>query len=451
MRQHTTLLPLMLGVCWVFGCASESPDGKSQSPQQPTNSTDSAKTTSDAGVNDKTSASKSDKPNEVKPEDVDQPSVTEKLPELSMESVPKAPRPKQEPDSDEPADDATTAILNNRANPDVGKLLGLLEHRNASVRKGALYGIERIFRREEEVTIADEDAKKIGARLLDQNESVRGAAMMVVRKLAPPSSAVLPFMVTATENEDPDFVERLVTMMGTEYRTVSAPAVPLFAELLTHENVKVRAAAAGALGSIGELAAGAIPNLIKAMNSDRGTVFAPKNSMIIRAAILALGDVGPKAKPAVSDLLEHMKRDVIRKECVRALAQIGNVDPALELLKSPSAFVRSDAYWGLAYARPITPDVWSHFENGLKSTNDSERVAATRALRYVRPSDEKIVELLAPLIADPVSRVRQDVIKTLANLDPKLEAAIPLFEKATEDSDRTVSSDARIALGKFKE
>ena len=104
-------------------------------------------------------------------------------------------------------------------------------------------------------------------------------------------------------------------------------AIPTLIEALDNDDISTRAFAASALGSIGESAKQAIPNLTNNLRNDR-------NELVRGSSAYALGRMGKSAQGAISDLVKALddENELVRQSAAKALGQI-NLPQATEALK----------------------------------------------------------------------------------------------------------------------
>src|SRR5262249_55074805 len=124
-------------------------------------------------------------------------------------------------------------------------------------------------------------------------QTVRSTVFAILT-VEPDPKQVLPIFLEAAQDSDPAIVEVLVR--GLFWLARKDPAVrPLLLSALQHRDVKVRIAAAGALGHGGIKAKEAIPGLLTALKDSR--------SAELRAtAATSLAWQGPEAKAAIPNL-----------------------------------------------------------------------------------------------------------------------------------------------------
>ena len=117
-------------------------------------------------------------------------------------------------------------------------------------------------------------------------------------------------------------------------------------EVLKDKDVRVRNAAATALGQIGPAAKAAVPALIEALKD--------KDRTVRRVAAFVLGQIGPAAVPA---LIEALKKDRVGRYSTAVVDALGKIGPVavpalIEALKDKESYVRMYAAEALGQFAP---------------------------------------------------------------------------------------------------
>jgi HEAT repeat protein len=254
----------------------------------------------------------------------------------------------------------------------------------------------------------------------DPDTFVRAAAAEALAAVGP---RTLPMLRALARHRDPALRAGAVLALGSS-RFASEGDIALIAAAVSDPNVRVRAAAVGALGRLGPPAAAAVPALVAAL-SDVSLV--GRIGSVREAAVSALLSLGPSGRKALEDGgvskvaegLSHVNPEV-RLSAVRALEAMGPLaGPAVPVLAGR--------------VRDWYPDV-------------VHRSFATLAL--VGPAGRL---KLAELCADPDPKVRRKAASVLTWSEGPLpqEAAAPLL-KALADKDVEVRAAAADALGRIR-
>jgi HEAT repeat protein len=215
---------------------------------------------------------------------------------------------------------------------------------------------------------------------------------------------------------------------------IGAPSVPGLLKALGDADAKVRAAAAAALGAIGDAAA--VPVLLEALDD--------ADAEVRWAAVEALGEIGDAA--AVSGLLEVLGDAEVRWAAVEALGQIGDaaaVPWLLEALSDESWLVRAATAKALGEIGDQAA-----VEGLLRALGDAEwevRWAAAKALGEI--GDQAAVEGLLRALGDAEWEVRWAAAKALGEIGD--QAAVEGLLRALGDENWWVRRAAAEALGQI--
>ena len=209
------------------------------------------------------------------------------------------------------------------------------------------------------------------------------------------------------------------------------------------EDVTVRAGAAFALGSIGDAAAKAVPDLIRAAGHH--------DTNLKQAALRALGEIGPKAAEAVPVIVGALSdgRTLAVRQAVVALGDIGPAAaaaaPAL-IAKLPGGDERLVKSIGLAVGR-MGPKVAPQLAEGIASDNANTRAGSALALGCLEPAEKSRAATLEGLFADDESMVRLCAVMGLERMGEAAEPAVAALLKLLSDGQGDIRWRAVSALG----
>ena len=224
--------------------------------------------------------------------------------------------------------------------------------------------------------------------------------------------------------------------------------VASLSKLLTHEHAQVRAAAAQALGALGQHAKEHVPDLVKLLSAE-------EELRVRVAAAQALGALGQHAKEHVPDLVKLLKdpSSRARAAAARALGALGqhakeHVLDLVKLLKDPSSSTRAAAARALGalgqHAKEHVPDLVKL----LKDPSSSTRAAAARALGALGQHAKEHVPDLVKLLKDPSSRARAAAARALGALGQHAKEHVPdLVKLLSVEEELRVRVAAAQALG----
>jgi len=241
------------------------------------------------------------------------------------------------------------------------------------------------------------------------------------------------------------------------------------------EHEYVRAAAAWALGRIGEPAAAAVPSLVAALASQLPAVR--------QHAALALGHIGPAAR-ASTPALERLLADAspaVRAAAAASLWRLARNDRAVALLCEMTASSDDNASYiavttlgaldaagdrvptalGAALAHrdadirraaaaslgALGPAATGPLILALSAKAAECRAAAVEPLGGLGP---KHVPRVAAMLDDPAPEVRSAAARALGRHGPQARLALDRLLKAVEDPDATVRTAATDAIEKIR-
>lgn len=368
-------------------------------------------------------------------------------------------------------------------------LLARFEDKDWSVRRAALLAIRRIGGAgliPLLQTLNDSDATMRQAALTALGALGEARAIQPVRsRLADPelrvrqaAAAALARLAMSQGRRDPS------TNASTSLPSLREAVLPL-ADCLADDSPTVRAAAATALGHIGDTAA--LPALLRRLADPEATVrsataealgrlaqsasvpglralLADSQSEVRQAAVAALGSIGQTT--ALPDLIERLtdREWPVRLMAALSLARVGT--PALEALRSAishsgqaGAMIPADTealgLTGRAADEALADAVaWTIGQSGASAlpVMTDWLAAAEPAIRRVallafgRLGDLSAVPLVAARLADPASVIRLSAVRALGWLGPP--AAAEVVQRLT-DLEPEVRAAAAAALGRI--
>lgn len=226
---------------------------------------------------------------------------------------------------------------------------------------------------------------------------------------------------------DSDALQRL--------RQVHSPgAVPVLIDALESPDTQVAAAAADALGQIGDERA--IDPLAEVMlDSDRG------RQLHAARALQRIG--GPEVIEHLTRMLRSEDMGLVR-DAARVLADLGEpgTTPLLEMAESNDSERRSIALWALERSEADSPVADSMLFDALEDQDPAARAAAIR--RLGSPEHREMFEKVAEAASDESASIRRAAVEALGGMaDPR---AIETLKEALPDSDRVTGRRAALGL-----
>jgi HEAT repeat protein len=304
---------------------------------------------------------------------------------------------------------ATTALVN--IGPEaIPALAQAMSHANPDVR---YHAAEALWLFGEQ---AAEAAPQLIAALTTPDARVRRRVSMALGSCRSSPETAVPALVTLLDDEDPDVRRAAVFSIG-EYgaaaatvsdavverlhdpdpaarsaaisavRKLAAPdrAAAAIAPLLGDSEVEVRESAAEALARLGPHAAVAVPEIVRALQSD--TLDAEHYDLVA-----ALGHVGPAAREAMPELIVALSDDdeYVRQEAVDALAAVAPPETAApeiakRLLDGDEGVVEA-ALETLGTMGPAAVAAVSALRDAVHRFEGDLHVQALDALRKVDPA-----------------------------------------------------------------
>ena len=332
----------------------------------------------------------------------------------------------------------------------VGALAAALHDGDATVRTAVATALGRIG--------AAGAAAPLAASLLDPDRATRKAAAEALDAVAwrPDRDAVGATYWAARQAWD-------------ECAEIGAPAVGALCDALADEDGGDRAAAARALGTIGERAAAeplaaaledknpavrlAAAQALGAIGDARAVeplilAHGDTDRAVRRAAAAALAQIGPAAVDPLAAALKGLRMPDRRADAARALGAIGDVRVAVETLtaalRDGAANVRqaaAEALGAIGDACAVEPLVAVFATYG-----DQPNVcgAAAEALGEIGPP---AVDALIALVEDREAKGRRFAARALGTIGDV--RAVEILVVALRDEDQGVRVDAAIALGRM--
>jgi HEAT repeat protein len=249
-------------------------------------------------------------------------------------------------------------------------------------------------------------------------------------------------------------------------------ARPALEKLLGSRNVKVRASAAAALGSIGKES---LPALLRALDD--------KEVVIRSIALTGIGEMGPDAREAAPALKKLLADKDLRPEAAEALIRIGEPGEAIPVLaegiraKDPkdrlpaaeaigrlcprtpegieallaaidnsSPKVRGTVLAELRCEPPVPPEVFQALLRRLKDPYESIRFGTLHILEGLGDQTKTALDPIAACLKDKASDVRWMAARVLARIGPDARPAADALRELLKDDDKEVRGEAEKAL-----
>jgi HEAT repeat protein len=332
----------------------------------------------------------------------------------------------------------------------VPELTALLDHQDPDVRMHAAIALGEIGQ------ASAPAIPQIVARLQnDEFESVRFAAAFALGKINQPDTDATKALILAAK-EDAPLLRTMswwaLARLYPEREDLVRGAAKKIGEGLTSEDPHLRAVAARALADFDAAPELVRPVLLKALQDAEPRVVGHAMDALASLgpdvltdidgvlqhpqarhyATLVIYRMGPKAAPAVPALVAALQAagdteddDKFRREAQMALAAIGPaaadaVDVLIESLDSESKEVRGSACYALGKIGPAAEKAVPALQQRMSELEDSDQVAFVWALLHIKPGDEPLAVLAAPLLAaaldNPDDLVRVEAAAALGQI-----------------------------------
>ncbi len=167
------------------------------------------------------------------------------------------------------------------------------------------------------------------------------------------------------------------------------------------------------------------------------------------AAARELGSFGEAAARALPDLLPYLEDERAGANAIQAVGKIGNPAPSVVAILRRMVATSGSRHRGMAAATlgelkvvEGVPDLIAALSDDRKYT----RILAANALRALGPEAEGAVKPLTGLLVDPDKDVRRAGTEALGRIGPASEVAVPLIAQQLDSSDTRLKQSARLAL-----
>jgi HEAT repeat protein len=211
-------------------------------------------------------------------------------------------------------------------------------------------------------------------------------------------------------------------------------------QLLHDQNCKIRARAANRLGTMGEKAKAAVPQLIAMLADEDVTGHAyPFIYKVYGYASIALQRIGLPAVPGLTQALKN-PNERVRARAAEALGGIGarakNAIPALLNVSKddPCERVRSEAVKVLRKIDPSGAMTTASFVRLARTDTASQvRCRAFAALEEIDRNTKRAIPVFIQGLKDEDPNVRGLVARVLGRYGPKAKSAVPALRNALSD------------------
>jgi HEAT repeat protein len=321
----------------------------------------------------------------------------------------------------------------------VAGLSRLLEDGDAAVRRDAAAALGEIGR-----PAASRAASALAGCLRREREGpVRKVVLdSLVKVVGAENKDVVAQLTPLVKDANREMARGVALALGKIGGADAKAAVPVLAEALHDDDATVRELAAGALGNVGEAAAGAVPDLSQAL-TDRSVA-------VRRNAALALSRIGDQAAPAVQALVRALaptESPEVRYFAAEALGHVGAAvervfDELLRVYKEDSDFrVRQRMVYALVHAekadmRRKTAAAFEAMLDAKEPRLSLVRYDSARGLALLLGSEAppRVIDVLVAMMKDPEIYHYQGSAATLQTGDERRAGGTGVQEKRGGDA-----------------
>jgi HEAT repeat protein len=288
------------------------------------------------------------------------------------------------------------------------------------------------------------------ALLRDDQAQLRTCAAQALGQIGPEAGEAAEALGNALDPAREGNEEVLRDVARALYRLgpSARPALPALVGVLRHRDYVLRACAVAAVGTIGDGARDAVPELGKVLREDL-------HATVRLSAATALGKLGEAARPAVPALCDALKDTdrAVREAAADALLVVDRRAPAAilalgELLANDDAELRLFAAHALGrLGREAKAACGALHDAGIKETDDRARQALDEALARVGfPPTAEDLDLLLEAMKGNNVRYRLAAARVVAMLQPVPAKAVPGLRDALNGHDLPLRVAAAAAL-----
>jgi len=351
---------------------------------------------------------------------------------------------------------------------------------------------------------AQDAVKDLAEQLADKSAMVRAHAAWALGRVGKGAQSAAPALVKSAA--DPDFhvrresVEALMSIGDVELANpvlaaaledkepsvrvaaldalteFGAAGVPVLASALSKPDTRYWAALA--LGELGPVAKGALPQLTEALSDEHPDVR--------REILLAIGRLGAEAAPAVPTITKLVsdKDQSVQNAAAYSLGQIGppaksSLDALREGMKSTDELMPTVCAWAMARIEPDSKEAWANAKPlllaALRHKNPRVQALSLKGLLDMGTPPAELLPVLNEVLAESDPKLVDEILAVLASsgheglpglilalkrpesrghaalllerLGPKASEAVPGLIVAAGDKSAEVRREALYALG----
>ncbi len=264
---------------------------------------------------------------------------------------------------------------------------------------------------------SDEAVDALMALVAHEDSSVARSAIAALRNLELDPKVVVDAFAKTLEHDEHAVVIHAVEAMVEG----GADAVPVINEVLKNE--KIAHWGCIAIESIGADASGALPNLLKLLESSEDSL-TRLNGLL---AVAAIGDAARSAGGQIAAMFEASKDDTEKAAAIYALGSIGYQgadDQLAAAVASQNQMLAALGAWAGAKLHADDDEktelAVERLTEALKSDDAQLRSAAARALGELDLPPERVTPALIAIANDPDPSVVENVVDALVTRGPEI-------------------------------
>jgi HEAT repeat protein len=326
--------------------------------------------------------------------------------------------------------------------PAVPALVESFQDKNPFVRLGVLGALGQIKPH------TTESIKALINALDDGDENVRAVGALFVSEIGPAAKDAVSRLVRVMQTDKPFGNYRAARALGKIGPDAKA-AIPALAAMLSNPDQAMIAEAAGALCKIDPQDQRPLPVLIALVKEGRDATARATSAGV-------LGTLGAVAAPAIPVLKDALHDAATNVRVVAAIAyqkidkrSDSAIKALIGMMMEKDQFLAGCAVDAIAEAKLDTPEALRALKDALPA-NNALSVHAAEALWKLKPKNEATFPALLKALDSSDLIARLSGMEVLGRMGKEAKGAVPALRKALNDGSEIVREAAREALEKIE-